>query len=353
MTTVDPAVRQARRVVGLYGDPTVTWSIALGVELRTSVVPDAVATRAAQGWESWAHLGMLPKVELVPPDEWSSCRAGFLDTPYGDADPLVRIGLTTDGRRLLVAAHHGVIDGLGMLGLVGRLAGVPITSSARGIQEGAEPAGFWSRAIGRLGEALLRPPARLGPTRRRSPAGGDWVHVSVLPASALGTGQLVAAVTRAGLAWRGRSRRRTVLSLALSTRPGAPQPAPDRATAYGRIVTCSGSDAESAAALRELVPEPAFPETTVGGVGPAVTKLLGSRLGATALVSNLGRLSGDGVVGAELWPAPSGPAGIAVAAVTAGELTTVTLRMRRGWFTEAETAEFGDHLARQLAQYGS
>lgn len=262
--SVHPAVRQARNVVGLYGDPTVTWSIALGVELQEPLTCAAVAERAAHLWPLWSHLGPLPQVERARPDDWTACRARLLDTPYGDCDPLVRIALSSDGHQLLVAVHHGAVDGLGMVGLVGALTGVELTSSARGIAAASEPRGFWRRSLERVAEAVFRPPARLGPTRRVSQHHGDWVEVLVLPQLSGGTTRLVAAVTRAGTAWRGRTRRRTVISLALSTRPGAPRPSPDRATAYGRIVVPDGRDDEVAARLRALVPEPAFPQTTAG-----------------------------------------------------------------------------------------
>lgn len=348
-----PAVRQARNVVGLYGDPRVTWSIALGVRLERPLRADEVADRAAAQWPQWPHLGSVPEIIRVAAGEWDQCRARFLDTPYGDDDPLVRVALTSDGCGLLVAVHHGAADGLGMVGLLGLLTGVPITCSARGIDKDAEPPRFWRRAVARVVEAFLRPPARLGPTGRTSDQDGDWTRVLPVTGWATGTVGLVGAVTRAGLAWRGRGRHRTVVSLALSTRPGRPQPTPDRATAYGRVVLSSGSDASAAEALRSMVPEPAFPATTAGGVGPLVTRMLGSRLGATVLVSNIGRLEGAGLLGAELWPAPSGPAGVAVGAVTAGEETTVSVRMRRGWFSDDETAEFTGLLARELAPGGA
>lgn len=81
-----------------------------------------------------------------------------------------------------------------------------------------------------------------------------------------------------------------------------------------------------------------------------MTKLLSSRLGATALVSNIGRLSGDGLVGAQLWPAPSGPAGVAIGAVTVGERSTVTVRMRRGWFDAGQATAFAGALGSELVE---
>ena len=76
-------------------------------------------------------------------------------------------------------------------------------------------------------------------------------------------------------------------------------------------------------------PEPDFPETSARGIGPWVTHLLRGRLGATALLSNLGVLEAPGLGSVAMFPATSGPRAVAVGLATAGGTTTLSLRTRR------------------------
>ena len=54
---VHPAVQQARRVVGLYGDPDVTWSIVLELDLAVAVTVAGVTARLVAITSSHPHLG--------------------------------------------------------------------------------------------------------------------------------------------------------------------------------------------------------------------------------------------------------------------------------------------------------
>lgn len=352
---LDTAVRDARRVVGLYGDPTVTWSIVLRITLAQPLSTAQVQSR----WEAMAsehpgvgRAGTVCVAESVDAGE----RLGpFSDRPYGDTDPLLRVALGSDGTVLLVAVHHGAMDGLGLLGAAGRLAGVDLPSNARGVPSDADATNFWVASLRRLVEALVRPPMRLLSRRARRGA-GDVLVSRDLGGSRGGSAVLLLAAARAGRVWNAsaprRARRgRLVVAMGLSRRPGTPMPPPDRDTAYVRLDAHTLDDLAAAGeVLAGTQPEPAFPPSEGFGIGPLVTKVLASRLGSTVLVSNLGVVSGSGLMGLEFWPVPAGPAGVTIGLATTPTSSTVTVRVRRPWFDADAAERLGDLVAREFSR---
>ncbi len=114
---------------------------------------------------------------------------------------------------------------------------------------------------------------------------------------------------------------------------------PDRQTAYLRVrATRSATVPDLRARIAAAEPEPDFPETSARGIGPWVTHLLRGRLGATALLSNLGVLEAPGLRSVAMFPATSGPRAVAVGLATAGGTTTLSLRTRRADFAPADSA---------------
>jgi hypothetical protein len=346
---VDPAVLQARRVVGLYGDPDVTWSVVLAFRTTSALDADSVRARAEELVDAQPHLGAAPAAELFDPADEPAILHRFANEPYADHDPLLRVGLATDGRELVVAAHHGAIDGLGLLGAASALIGEPLESSARGICPEAEPRGFVRRGVRRLGEAVLSPPARIGGDRGAPTERGDWLVDRRVDARRPGSAALVRAavdlVRRAPVGRRGR----LVVSMGLSRRPGSPVPAPDRDTAYVRLRADGVRSVDDARALvAGTPPEPAFPVTDGGGLAPRLTRLLSHRLGATVLVSNLGLVDSAAVESVSFWPVPTGPYGVALGLASSPTSTTLTLRARRGWFSEVAATRLADVAAESL-----
>jgi hypothetical protein len=326
-------------VVGLYGDPDVSWSIMLELELTESVTHDRLRRRLSQAVAEHAHLGRVPQLRVfADAGGLSSARAWFADAPYGDRDPLTRVAVSADGTRLLVAGHHGAVDGLGLVGLVGLILGDPLGSSVRGVPRTEQGPGFFSGSLRRLAEALRRPPARFQGTAVPGAVHGDWLRSGQLPARRLATADLVWAAHAALIPGHGVPRAwQPVFALGVSHRSGASPLFPGRDTAYMRVHTRAlQTRAEVAARVRTTPLEPDFPATRSGGVGPMVARLLGSRLGATALVSNLGRLQGSRVSRSWFWPAAAGPHRVAIGCVTAESATTLTVRAGRGWFSERD-----------------
>lgn len=347
-------------MVGLYGDPTVSWSILLEARLAEPADSDQVADRLADAAQRYPHLGEPPAVRLASPSDWAVVRADFADRPYGDSEPLVRVAAGTD--RLLVAAHHGAMDGLGLLALLGIALGVPIASSARGI--GVRPAarGFLTSSVLRLLEALFVPPSRAAASRQDTLAepDGDALISVDLPASRVGSAALAAATARAVRAWNQRhgvTTPRVVAALGASRRPGDTL-APDLCTAFYRLRVPSGANTATVRwLLDQTAPEPDFPSTGSTFARPVI-RVLTNRLGATFLASNLGVVRTDhSVRSLAFHPVASGGAGIAVGAVTCADTTTVTVRARRTSFDDAAATDIlrliVDGLAQELAGAGS
>jgi hypothetical protein len=322
--------------VGLYGDPVVTWSVVTALDLGAAVAYDALSERTRMLVDGHPHLGAAPRIRVFDARTETAILEAFADEPYGDRDPLVRVALSEDGCTLVVAAHHGVIDGLGLLGAASILVDLPLASTARGVGPDAEPRGFARHSVRRLVEALFDPPARIRGDRRIVDETGDWLEARVVDARRPGSAALVR--TAVDLVGRvGATRRRGVIvSVGLSRRPGTPVADPDRDTAYVRLRADGvASTREVSALLERTTPEPAFPVSDGGGLGPRAARLLSSRLGATVLVSNLGRIDHPGVTAVRFWPVATGPAGVCLGRGSTPGRTPLTVRARRGWFSAA------------------
>jgi hypothetical protein len=347
---LDTAVRDARRVVGLYGDPTVAWSIVVRLRLARPLDEATVRSRWQEMAAAHAGVGRVGAVETATDSDAGDLVTGFSDLPYGDREPLLRVGMSSDGEVLLVAAHHGAMDGLGLLGAAGRLAGVDLATNASGVASDADATNFWVASLRRLVEAFVRPPQRLFSRRARRGA-GDVLTSHDLGPSRGGSAVLLLAAARAVRLWNARGPRRArkgrlIVAMGLSRRPGTPMPPPDRDTAYVRLDAHRIDDlATSRDVLAATRPEPAFPQTEGFGIGPLVTKLLSNRLGSSVLVSNLGVVDTPDVTSIEFWPVPTGPAGVAVGLATTSTTSTITVRARRPWFDADDVERLGGLIA--------
>ncbi|VVJ16126.1 Uncharacterised protein [Amycolatopsis camponoti] len=328
----------AHRVVGLYGDPTVSWSILLEADLGTAAPePEKLRARLAAAVQQYPHLGAVPEIERA--DDLPATRDRFASAPYERTAPLLRVAVGES--TLLVAAHHGALDGLGLLSLLGILLDVPVSSRAKGIGERTGGKPFALSAVQRLAEALFAPPGRITPDRRTE-AAGDVFAARHEPRLRLGAAGFVAAAARATEAWNrahGARTARVVAALGASWRSGAaPEPVHD--SAFFRLRLRPGADV--AAVLGNQPPEPDFPARS-SRLARLGTRVLASRLGSTFLVSNLGVVStGDTVRSLAFYPAASGRSGVAFGAATTGGTTTLTVRARRKDFDAAAAGRLLD-----------
>lgn len=331
-------------MVGLYGDPDVTWSIVLRLELTHPHSVEEVSARIPALFEAHPHLGRCPAIERLD----SRTVDTFANEPFADAAPLVRAALDDAGREFVLAAHHGAVDGLGLLGLAGQLLGLDLGTNARGVLRTGKEPGFLAGSLRRVREIVLEPPDRFRGAERE--ARGDHLLRAEQPLQMQGTAALAWAGLQALRAWNSGPPRHPVIAVGISRRPGRPSPRPDRDTAYARLRV---GGIEDRAALTDLLgrtdPEPDFPVTDAHGLGAVLTRALASRLGASMLVSNLGLMSAPGVTAAGFWPVASGPNGVSLGLVSVGGVTTLTVRARRGWFSEAQASSLLDLTRRALS----
>ncbi|CRK61366.1 hypothetical protein [Alloactinosynnema sp. L-07] len=333
-----------------FGDPTVSWSILLRADLRTA--PDAVAVGRglADACARYPHLGPPPDVERA--DELSDPRARFAELPYADRAPRVRVAVGTDPPALLIAAHHGACDGLGLLALLSAALGVPVTSAAVGVGDRPSGESFVRSAARRVNEALFHPPARVEPTATE-PAAGELLLTHQEPRARWGTGALTAAAAATVATWNRRHHGHpTPLVAAVGvSRRGGDDIAPRDDSAFLRLpIPRDASPSDIRARLAEQAPEPQFPSSP-GPLTTLGTRLLAGRLGSSFLVSNLGPVStSDEVRALAFHPAASGRSAVAFGAVTVADTTTLTLRVRARDFTYESAAELLSSLVTELRE---
>ncbi len=344
------------------GHPGISWSIALDAVLGSALDRREAQARLDAAWPGDGRAGPVPRIDVVDGTAggFDAVLGDLADRPYAAGEPPCRVVMEAGPpSRMAVAGHHAVLDGLGLVAVLGAALGTPLGTTARGA--GAPPAptaGQRLRSVvypvGRLGEALLRPPARIAPDRDRpgqSPASRDGDHlVSATVAGHIGTAELVAACAGAVAEWnarRGRRRGRVSVAVGASRRRGA-NPEIGREAIWFRVdvdPVMSADDVRRLLAARG--PEPDQPRAALRAARAAgIAKLLERRTGSTLLVSNLGGLvPEEPVVRAAFYPAAHGRSGVAVGAIRAGQVTTITARARRSDFTRPAAAGFLDLVA--------
>ena len=111
----------AHRVVGLYGDPTVSWSILLEARLATPLDPAKARDRLKAAIEEHPHLGAVPDVLTVPAAEFSPARERFAATPYERGEPLIRVAVAWDPADALPLWGTFIGSAASFLGLIDKV----------------------------------------------------------------------------------------------------------------------------------------------------------------------------------------------------------------------------------------
>lgn len=339
------ASTRARSAVGLYGDPTVTWSVLLRARLARPVDETSVLDRLARHVRQLPQLGGPPAV--VSTSDIDGMLESFAARPFRAGDALLRVAVGAGQPELVLAAHHGAVDGLGLLGLLGVALDVELTSNATGI--GTRPAelSFPLSAVRRVGEAVFAPPARIRPCAG-APADVDVFVEHSGPRRQAGTAALITAATNATVRWNrehGSATHRVVAAVGASRRPGHEL----RTTQDSAYLRLRLDDADVLGQLAAQPPEPAFPAFR-NPLASVAIRLLAPRLGSTFLVSNLGVVDApDPVRALSFYPVASGRSGVAFGAATLGETTTITVRARRQDFDRTATSSLLDLVFTELA----
>jgi hypothetical protein len=323
------------------GHVEISWSIALDMELEVPVDPADAATRLQRSWPG-ERLGPTPTVKEVDSDGADRALADLADAPYVPGEPICRVAIAGGSTpRLLVTAHHGALDGLGMLAVAQLVLDEPLRSGTRGVDPdlAVRTAGH-GYLLHRLAEALVTPPARFAPRDGR-PGAGDHLVSMQFPAGRVGTATLASAAARTLLAWNagyfgsGRSGGRIVVAVGASRRPGS-EPSLEEASAWFRIRLRPGhTDPEAVRnLLRETAPEPRASPMMEYPLAGRLARALAGRTGSSVLVTNLGRLVQAGPVrAAALYPSVHGRSGVGIGGVTVGPMLTLTVRARRRDFS--------------------
>jgi hypothetical protein len=126
-------------------DPTLQWIIALHVRLSEPIDVERIRS-------GLTGTGLAGSVM-----EASGGEARLVERVTAPGSATVRAAVS--GRELALGAEHAACDGLGLLALLGAVAGVPATSSAKGVGDRPEDRSRLTAAARRIAEALATPPA--------------------------------------------------------------------------------------------------------------------------------------------------------------------------------------------------
>ncbi len=304
-------------------DPGITWRILLTGDLGAPVDLDALHRAAAdlttgQGW--------APAAVVVAED------VAALRTDLGSrSGTALAVGVA--GTWIVVAAHHSLVDGLGLLAVMAALTGSPVSSAARGVGDRPASDGFAGTVARRLTEVAFAPPAPVaadgGGTGR---ATGTDVHADLSVAGTHTTPDLVTAAVRAVTAHnvaRGVRTRHVAVAVGVARTAAEGEPIRDRSALLRlRDVEALSRD-DVAAALRTVAVQPAAGSGVAGGAAiRAGLRLLAPRLGSTLLVSHLGDVSAPGLAGLAFYPVTAGGSGLSLGGLTHRNRTVLTLRGR-------------------------
>jgi hypothetical protein len=348
----DRALREAFRRVALSGHPGVSWSVILEADLEAVPARNRIEERLLTAFAPRPRLGPVPQIRPIR-DDLDVIRAEFADRPFDPDGPGVRIA-ASEGRgagALVLAAHHGLLDGLGLLWLAGVLVDALMESSSRGLAGRRPGHGFWRTSAARLSEAMLSPPLRIRPTLAGR-ASGDALAGEVVPVWSGGTAALIAAAARAVQGWNaGTGSGRLVVAVGASRHPGT-ELTPELDSAYLRFpIPGGGSEEAIQRLLSETEPQPESPPFPTLPALRSFSRAMSSRLGSTILVSNLGRVRGPGELRSlRFHPVAHGRSGVALGAATVGSVASLTARMRRRDFDDAAARAFLRAVAVELSR---
>jgi hypothetical protein len=346
-TTIRPedAVRHAKAALAWTGQADAAWSVVLEARLAAALTARRVEERLAEAAARAPHLGPAAPVEPVADADLPRVRGAFADAPYLDGGPAVRAALAGGDRRtLLLAAHHGALDGLGLVALLGAALGASVTSSVRGVPD-TPVEGWRPRAVaGRVAEALFAPPTRVRPGRRDRGAPGDRLVAVTGPAIRGGTAGLVAAAARGARDWnraQGATSRRPVVAVGVSRRSGAEPTLAHEATWLRLRLAGARDEAAVAAALQRTPAERVGRGPVLAPPVATLVRLVAEQLGSTLLVSNLGVLTGPPELrSVAFFPKQYGRSPVAIGAATVAGTTTLSLRVPARGFADDDAERF-------------
>jgi hypothetical protein len=316
------AVTAAQRRFRLSADPDGSWSIAITAGFSDPLDRELIQERAREISAREPVLGPAAEVIAAGDGPIDPLVEGFCSTPYAPGGPAYRVAVS--GSTILVAVHHGVADGLGLVGLVGELTARTIRSSARGLPERAD--------YGRRPPGLLRKLALPSGRLERSSGAGAGETIASLSAEidrpltewiSASCRELAPRLDRTGAPLR--------IAVGASLRPGSNPVIEDRSAFLEIEPGAPYPGKEISSLLRNTRPKTV---TGTPALAPpaALVRLAGARLGPTILVSSLADLADmEGALReAAFFPVAYGRSGLALGLASVDGLATVSLRSANG-----------------------
>jgi hypothetical protein len=346
------AVRLAGQRMALMAGPRASWSIVLEARLAGGIDPDAVRSRLDQAAVDDSRLGPPPAVAHLDLSALEDRRLAFANERYPEGASVLRCAVAPGPpATLLLAAHHGAIDGLGLIGLLGVATAGRAVSSARGVGAAPPRGSITAWAAVRAVRSLASPPPRVAPAHRGAADGDHVLARAAAPGLSGGTARLTSAALRAIASWnrqRGEPAFPAVVAVGASHR-GGDAITLDNQAAWLRVTLDSGDDGSTAARLAAAEPQPVAPPWRGPRLAGAAMALVAGRMGSTLLVSNLGAVSGiDGLESLAFWPVAYGRSGVAIGAASVDGQTTVTVRAPARGFTAGDARQLVEGVAAQL-----
>ncbi|WP_435769254.1 hypothetical protein [Nocardioides sp. SYSU DS0651] len=328
------------------GDTRIGWRILLTAEPVAAGALDRETLGArlrslyvTQGW------GPAPAVvESGSPDRLLGTLVAASAAPLVVGIAPARADGPAAPRCVVLSAHHGAADGLALLRVLEHLGLGPVTTTARGVDDRPSDTGLARAVLRRLGEVVLRPPARVTTPAGHRGGAGDVVVRREVPGR-FRTADLVHAAARgvvAHEAGHGRTARRVAVAVGAG-RAGEPSRIDDR-SALLRLRDVELLDREEVA--RQVRTAPLQVPPAAGTARPWTPyadrvlslgiRLLAPRLGSTLLVSHLGEVDAPAAGALAFYPVTAGGTGLSLGAVgLPGRGTTVvTLRGRAARWTD-------------------
>lgn len=333
------------------GHPSISWSIVLDARPTAPVSPNEIQARLSTAWPGDGRAGPPPTVAEGEAGEHLERLVDAANQPFVEGGPLCRVIVLDDPAggpgRILVAGHHAVLDGMGLLAVLGAALSRPFATTARGGDGSAVRPARARDVARRILEAALAPPTRVAPDVDGRSASGEGDHlVRCTVRGAISSAALAAASGAAVRAWnrsRGSAADRIVVAIGASATSGAPLSIGRRAMWF-RVRLGTGGPDQVREAMRARGPEPRESASLMRVArASGVSTLLERRTGSTLLVSHLGGIDPHGGV-SELafFPSAHGRSGVAVGGASIGDRTIVTVRARRRDFGDASAQELAD-----------
>src|SRR5689334_1777775 len=118
------AVARGNQSLALFGHGEDRWSVVLHAQLSRALDAGQVADRVSAGVLPRPELGPPPPVQVMSPQDLPAGLRALAGVPYRTGGPALRVSLVGDpDPGVAVAAHHGVLDGLGLLALLSLVLG--------------------------------------------------------------------------------------------------------------------------------------------------------------------------------------------------------------------------------------